>query len=328
MAILPKPSDTSRTSPPRALRGRQRRGLTFDERDEPDEASAGCRGTRPASIPRRLRGPRARVRRPAHNPDLPEPRRRRAHREVARIERRVDFLPGERRRDAGERAGAGAVGGRERLALDVLQEVDVDGALPPPRDGALDCRRFRMPRRDHRRDDLAEEHAGFVRRVRRQRNVDVQAARPGRLREAGHLQRAQLVAHPARDVENGGERRGVGRDRDRSRRSRRRAATARARTTGPARWPRAASSRAASSAIRRRTASPRAPPPCAGRTPAADAVGEALHHERPIGDARKDERRDLDVVAEQIALGDLVRRGGQNSLARLVTLTRVAVRAA
>ena len=38
----------------------------------------------------------------------------------------VHLLPGERRRDAGEFAGARAVGGRERLPEDVLQEVDVD----------------------------------------------------------------------------------------------------------------------------------------------------------------------------------------------------------
>ena len=36
----------------------------------------------------------------------------------------------------------------------------------------------------------------------------------------------------------------------------------------------------------------------------ADTVGEALHHQWAIGDTGQDERRDLDVVAKQIAFGD------------------------
>src|SRR5262252_2839779 len=36
-----------------------------------------------------------------------------------------------------------------------------------------------------------------------------------------------------------------------------------------------------------------------------DAVWKSLHHERPVLDGRQDERRDLRVVAHQIALGHL-----------------------
>ena len=39
-----------------------------------------------------------------------------------------------------------------------------------------------------------------------------------------------------------------------------------------------------------------------------DAVREALHHQRPIGDGRQQERRDRRVVAQQVALRQLQRR--------------------
>ena len=39
-----------------------------------------------------------------------------------------------------------------------------------------------------------------------------------------------------------------------------------------------------------------------------DAVRKALHHERPVGDRGQDVRRGLHVVAEQIALGELLLR--------------------
>ena len=65
------------------------------------------------------------------------------------IEPVVDFLPRQRRRDAGVLAGARAVGGRQRLAEDVLQVVDVDAlaraparsARPSPPSGASARRR-------------------------------------------------------------------------------------------------------------------------------------------------------------------------------------------
>ena len=59
-------------------------------------------------------------------PDLVDARRHRRNREVASIDPLVDFLPGQRRGHAGVVAGARAVGGRERLAEDVLQAIDVD----------------------------------------------------------------------------------------------------------------------------------------------------------------------------------------------------------
>ena len=62
-----------------------------------------------------------------------------------------------------------------------------------------------------RRDDLAEQLPDSYDVSRRQRNVDVQAARSRRLRESRDAERVQLVAHPARHVEHRGERRAVGR---------------------------------------------------------------------------------------------------------------------
>ena len=70
---------------------------------------------------------------------LLQPRRHRSDGERLAVDAVVHLLPGERRRDAGELAGARAVGGRQRLAEDVLQEVDVD-ALAARGDRALDRR--------------------------------------------------------------------------------------------------------------------------------------------------------------------------------------------
>ena len=193
------------------------------------------------------------VRRPSHrSPTLPEPRRRRADREVARIDRAVHFLPGQRRRHAGVVARARAVGGRQRLAEDVLQEVDVDRAARPPLHRALDRRHLRVPRRDEGRDDLAEQHARLVR-----------ACPAAAERRCAGRSTPEVFGKP-RHAERRAARRGPSArrrapcrtsrrrsDRDRSRSGPRRAATARARTTGPARSPRSASCRAASSAIRR-----------------------------------------------------------------------------
>ena len=39
-----------------------------------------------------------------------------------------------------------------------------------------------------------------------------------------------------------------------------------------------------------------------------DAVGIPLHHQGTIRDGRQNERRDLDVIAEQVALGELLFR--------------------
>ena len=46
-----------------------------------------------------------------------------------------------------------------------------------------------------------------------------------------------------------------------------------------------------------------------------DAVRKALHHQRPVIDRRQNERRHIDVVAEELALGDA--ELGQKTLARL-----------
>jgi len=53
-----------------------------------------------------------------------------------------------------------------------------------------------------------------------------------------------------------------------------------------------------------------------------DAVGVALHHQRTIGDDREEVRRDADVVAEQVALGQLQR--GPEDLAEVRHLEPVA----
>ena len=96
----------------------------------------------------------------------------------------VDLLPGQRRRNAGVVAGARAVGGRQRLAEDVLQVVDVDALAARRHASRSTVAMLRMLLRDDGRDDLAEEQAGFVRRARRQRHVDVQAVGARRFRHA------------------------------------------------------------------------------------------------------------------------------------------------
>ena len=177
------------------------------------------------------------------------------------------------------------------------------------RDHALDRRDLRVPRRHDRRDDLTEQHARFVGRARRQRNVDVQAARAGRLREAGTPSDVQLVADPARDVEHAGERRAVGRieiDRDvvgverrlhareprvlRDRRKLRHVEQRRQRSADEALRVRLAD--------RVELVGQRLDPHARGRPLfarallierlARDAVGKPLHHQRPIVDDRQE----------------------------------------
>src|SRR5437762_11991432 len=58
-------------------------------------------------------------------PGLPDARGERPDRVIARIDPLLDLVPGDRRRGAREGAGPGAVGGRQALAADVLQVVDV-----------------------------------------------------------------------------------------------------------------------------------------------------------------------------------------------------------
>ncbi len=55
-----------------------------------------------------------------------------------------------------------------------------------------------------------------------------------------------------------------------------------------------------------------------------DAVGKALHHQRPLVDDRQDQRRDARVVADQIALGEL--RPRPEDLLQIGDVERVAVR--
>src|SRR5207247_2172946 len=117
----------------------------------------------------------------------------------------VDLTPAERRRHAGIIARAGAVGGRERLAGNVLEVVDVDAVAARPH-CALDGRDLRVLAGDDGRDDLAEEEPRVVRRSRGQRDVDVQAVGAGGFRDAGRADELELVANPPRDVEHPGER--------------------------------------------------------------------------------------------------------------------------
>ena len=118
-------------------------------------------------------------------------------------------LPGERRRDARELAGARAVGARERLAEAVLQAVDVDRAGVPPLERALDRRRLRMSARDDGRDQAAEELRRLERRTGAHRHVDVEAARARRLQVPVDAEQPELVAHPARHVADARERRAL-----------------------------------------------------------------------------------------------------------------------
>src|SRR5581483_2524643 len=106
-------------------------------------------------------------------PGLPDARRERPDRVVARIEALVDLVPGDRRRRAREGAGAGAVGGRQALAADVLQVVDVDGVGGAAAGRALDGGVRWVGARDQRGDDLAEQEPGLVRGAGAHRDVDV-----------------------------------------------------------------------------------------------------------------------------------------------------------
>ncbi len=54
-----------------------------------------------------------------------------------------------------------------------------------------------------------------------------------------------------------------------------------------------------------------------------DAVGQALHHQRPVGDDRKNQRRDARVVPKQVALGSLAL--GPEHLVQVGDFERVAV---
>ena len=149
---------------------------------------------------------------------------------------------------------ARAVGARQRLALDVLQVVDVDGAVLAPPHHALDGGHLRMLRRHHRRDDLAEQHARFVRRARRQRDDRRAGPRTRRLRKALHLDAIELLLDPvARRRESARTSRPAA-DRDRSRPDPPSRDRPSSRTTDPSRSTRAAPCRAASSAIRRSAA--------------------------------------------------------------------------
>src|SRR5690606_31627988 len=56
---------------------------------------------------------------------------------------------------------------------------------------------------------------------------------------------------------------------------------------------------------------------------ARDAVRIALHHERAVLDDRQDERRDLHVVPQEIALGQTLR--GPEDLLQVADVERVAV---
>src|SRR5256885_467119 len=118
--------------------------------------------------PLRLSKPRPQV------ADFLEPVRHRANRKRFAVDAVVDFAPRERRRYARIFAGAGAVGRRERLAGNVLQVVDVH-LLTALFDHALDRRLFRVLLRDHRRNDLTEEHSRLIRGTGWQWYIDVEA---------------------------------------------------------------------------------------------------------------------------------------------------------
>src|SRR5439155_20771965 len=94
--------------------------------------------------------------------------------ELAAVESLLDFFPRDRRRHSRILTRARAVGACECLAENVLKTVDVN-ALATRTDAAFGGGDFRMFVRHHRGDDLTVEESCFVRRSRRQRNVDVKA---------------------------------------------------------------------------------------------------------------------------------------------------------
>ena len=186
-----------------------------------------------------------------------------------------------------------------------------------------------MLRRDDRRDDLAEQLSGFVRRASAAAGCRcaARASPTSSARRECRADRARPSPSARRRAPRRTSRRRPGRDR--SRRGPGAAGRRRARTTGPARSPRAASCRAASSAIRRsadragpprrsarcRPAAPRAarpaaalPDAAAGRTPACrrrseTASSPAAGRRPPAGGTARPRRS-----SEQLAFGDAERR--------------------
>ena len=257
-----------------------------------------------------------------------------ANREVARVDAGGHLFPGERRRDAGVVGGARRVGGRQRLAQDVLEVVDVDGAAPALLDHPFDRGDLRMLRRDDRGDHVAEQLPGLVSRPLREREVDVQPARSGRFRHAGDAQPIELVLDVARDVQHVVEAGAVtGIEIDRRVVLRQRIGHARKprvlRDRRDLRHVQERRQRSADQPIARALFADRldlvrqdfAPDARRRRIRMAllierrlvDAVRKPLHDHRPIGDGRQQQRRHLHVVAEQLAFGDAQLRARRSS---------------
>ena len=229
--------------------------------------------------------------------------------------------PRQRRRDARVVAGPRAVRGRQRLAENVLQVVDVD-ARAARLDVAFDGRDLRVLLRDHGRDDLAEDQARLVRDAGRKRDVDVQAVGARCLGKPDGAEVVELVVDPPRDVEHARERDALGRveiERDviggLERRDPREPGILR--DGGQLRHVQQRLQVAADEPRRHIVAGHRlhADVRRHGVRRAVlvegwrgDAIRQPLHRQRPVLHRRQDVGRGLDVVAEELAFRELLFR--------------------
>ena len=174
---------------------------------------------------------------------------------------------------------------------------------------------------DHGGDDLAVEQPRVVRRARRKRDVDVEAVGARRLRHADGAKHIELVTNPAGHIEHARESDALGWiEVERG-------------VVGELRVVHARKPRILRDCRELRHVQQRlqvAPDDLRPLFNAAhdlsahagghlrgavlierrcrDAVGEALHDQRPIGDGRQHEGRGADVIAEEIALRQLLLR--------------------
>ena len=112
----------------------------------------------------------------------------------------LDFLPGDRSRHAGARVRSYGIDRREGASprvLVVVEEYAPGGALG---DAVLGRHERRMMRRDLARQRLRDGPDLLLRRAARDRHVDMDAARAGRLHDARHREAGERVAQDERGL--------------------------------------------------------------------------------------------------------------------------------
>jgi hypothetical protein len=278
-------------------------------------AATGARQQRPQIEPAALGAHR--------RPQITDPRKPFAHivePEMIEFDSALHFFPRYRRRHGRQRPRAHRIDRRQRLSPGILVVVDENppsGAFGDPIFGGDDLGKEPLERL---RQGFGERPDFFLQRAAHDRDVHVHAGRSRRLDHRRHAQTKQRVAHPQRRFAHHRERRSfdgievevqiVGPVRvvaarvplvevdaaqvDRPQQSggvvddRKIDHTARAMFDRTAAQPRRAA--------RRRTLHV--------EVIAADPIGIALEHHRAAGQIGHDERRDVRVVLEQIALGE------------------------